>query len=213
MKPCIQDRLREFAKRKNTNLLIVIILLILSISGGFYFFSYENFGSNLLSEIVGIIVTYYIIGWLLDKKEEKKYSPYKKALLNHIQYQCYIILLCILGEDLSLVTGDNLNWDEQTEKSRNELEEYYYDGKDIISTETATLLYEIIGSVRTYLFFSNLREHSKSVEEELSFARKIKALFEIIESPDRFLGVADDAINRLIIRIESQQTLDSMFKR
>lgn len=75
----------------------VVIVFALFITGSCFFGVYTLWG-NLVSEIIGIIITIFIINWLLSRSQTKRELPLKKSLFFKIENDFDNILRVLAGE-------------------------------------------------------------------------------------------------------------------
>ncbi len=97
-------------KLKNNHILWLVIILISTSALSFilsHFYPYKGLFVNLFTEIIGILFTVVFVNWIIDKKEEEKWSQVD----NKIKKYLITLLNTLLGDFrvVFLIDRDQLN--------------------------------------------------------------------------------------------------------
>lgn len=127
-------------------LLGATVLVFVFFIVGSLFFGLHELSVNVVSEIIGIIITIFVIDWLLKKSQQKKESPIKESLLSKIESRCDAVLEIFAGEWALEYGGRSLEDQlEQIRTASQDILEIVQLGRMIFSPKLQSALIKLTG--------------------------------------------------------------------
>ena len=176
---------KKYMKRNEILYMILIIIFI----NFFIYYGYRNYGRsnfeiNLVSEIIGIITTVFLIDWIYKKRKERSLLPLKEALFSKISRHCDVILTILAEEDILHYHFIDERPGEQLKKDKEGLLESIKIGSEVLSVEFQDTLLKLTDIVERSISMTEAVPTHIRYKQDLRMAEIIKNLFEIMGNPE-----------------------------
>lgn len=141
--------MQSIIKNKRILLVIIIVWFLIVVN---YLVSGNVYGmlSNLIPEIIGIIITYEIVDWAIKNNEERRINPYKNTVYNKINDSLYSLIYGFFGVQVPENISKSLR--EILEIAKEELEDILEDNYIFLSKELIDELSNLTEKISNYLY-------------------------------------------------------------
>lgn len=191
----------------NKNILVLLSAVVTAFAlfiAGSHFFGVNTIGENLISEVIGIIITVFVINWLLTRYQTERELPLRKSLISKIEHDFDIILHIFAGELPPEYAAASL--EEQLElikTASRDILEILQLGKTLFSPKLQSEMLELAGLLEGSVSLSASNAPSSFiVSHDLRVVAQIRRICEIFGSKE-LINKADGTKTRLEYELES----------